>query len=148
MPFEHVTHCLVGNAVAETRHGTHDPVVAPIGILLRDPDNEKFQFRIDSLACRDSIRDLSNLCAIRVQYQARMVPGLATQATWARALRLPISASVALFGSERRKRGGKCPHDAIFSGQVFILNKQLLIDQAGDVDQQANPAILFYDEGP
>jgi hypothetical protein len=40
------------------------------------------------------------------------------------------------------------PQDAIFGGQVFVLKKQFLIDQAGDVGQQADPAILFHAEGP
>jgi hypothetical protein len=37
---------------------------------------------------------------------------------------------------------------AIFSGQVFILKGQFLVDQTSDVGQQADPAILFHAEGP
>jgi len=53
----------------------------------------------------------SNLLAISLRYQARMVAGLATRATSARALgpsRLPISASVDLSGLDKRSRGGRC----------------------------------------
>jgi hypothetical protein len=37
--------------------------------------------------------------------------------------------------------------DAISSGQALVLKKQFLIDHAGDVGRQANPAILFHAEG-
>jgi hypothetical protein len=62
--------------------------------------------------------DPSNWRAISPQYQARIVSGLATQATCSSALRpslLPISASVALSGSDRRKRVGRCDRKMRFS---------------------------------
>jgi hypothetical protein len=54
MAFEHVSHRLVRNVVAEIRQGTGNAVVPPTAVLLSHPDNESFQLRIDSPAWRDS----------------------------------------------------------------------------------------------
>jgi hypothetical protein len=54
MAFEHVSHRLVRNVVAEIRQGTGNAVVPPTAVLLSHPDNESFQRRIDSPAWRDS----------------------------------------------------------------------------------------------
>src|SRR5215472_19162299 len=60
----------------------------------------------------------SNLWAISRRYQARIVSGLATQATFPRALRptrLPISARVRRSGSDRRSRAGRWARRTRFS---------------------------------
>jgi hypothetical protein len=60
--------------------------------------------------------------------------------------RIPISASVVLSESERRKtRWQLRAPDAIFSSEIFVLKEQFLVDQA--VGQQADPAILFHADG-
>src|SRR5579864_7382682 len=64
----------------------------------------------------------SNLLAISLRYQARMVAGLATRATSAKALRpsrLPISASVDLSGLDKRSRGGRCARRIRFSAVKY-----------------------------
>ena len=62
--------------------------------------------------------DPSNFAAINRRYPARIVSGLETQATCARALRpslLPISASVSRSGSDSRSREGRCDRRIRFS---------------------------------
>jgi hypothetical protein len=40
------------------------------------------------------------------------------------------------------------PQDAIFGRQVFVLEEEFLIDQAGHVRQQPGPGVLFHIERP
>src|SRR5262252_3208660 len=64
----------------------------------------------------------SNLRAISRRYQARIVSGLATQATFSRALRptrFPISASVRRSGSDRRICAGKWSRKIRFSAAKY-----------------------------
>jgi hypothetical protein len=82
----------------------------------------------------------------------RVKAGLATQATCASALRpsrLPISASLDLSGSDRRKRAGKCARRVLFSaGQVLVLEEQFPVDLAGQVGKQSQPLIVLHVERP
>src|SRR6516162_6034431 len=67
-------------------------------------------------------REPSNLRAISRRYQVRIVSGLATQATFSRALRptrLPISASVRRSGSDRRSRAGRWARRIRFSAAKY-----------------------------
>jgi hypothetical protein len=41
-----------------------------------------------------------------------------------------------------------CAQNAIFCSQVFVLEKQFLIDQTGDVGEQAYPFVFFHLEPP
>jgi hypothetical protein len=41
-----------------------------------------------------------------------------------------------------------CAQNAIFCSQVFVLEKQFLIDQAGDVGEQAYPFVFSHLEPP
>ena len=69
---------------------------------------------------------------MRPRYQARMVSGLATQATFSRALRpsrFPISASVHRSGSDRRSRGQAPPENSVLRRQVLVLEEQFLVHQ-------------------
>src|SRR5262249_45571763 len=64
----------------------------------------------------------SNLRAISRRYQARIVFGLATQATLSRALRptrSPISARVRRSGTDRRNRAGRCARRIRFSAARY-----------------------------
>src|SRR5215467_8728396 len=64
----------------------------------------------------------SNLRAISRRYQARMVSGLAAQATFSRVLRpsrLPISASVRRSGSDRRSLAGRWARRTRFSAARY-----------------------------
>jgi len=66
--------------------------------------------------------DPSNFLAISRRYHVRMVSGFATHATSARHLRpsrLPISARVALSGSESRSRAGSCERRMRFSAARY-----------------------------
>ena len=94
----------------------------------------------------------SNLLAISLRYQTRMVAGLATRATSARALRpsrLPISASVDLSGLDKRSRGRQVrSHDPVFRSQVLILEEQFLVDQTSHIRQQAQPLVVPHAERP
>ena len=96
--------------------------------------------------------DPSNLAATSRRYQPKMVSGLATQATWASALRhilLPISARVARSGFERRRRAGRCARkDSNLSSQVLVLKQQLVIYEPGDVGQQAPPVVFGFHSAP
>jgi hypothetical protein len=68
--------------MAEIGHGSDDAVVSPAGILSGEAHNEGFQF--GAMRGRPGeVRNLepSNLRAMSRRYQARMVSGLATQAT-------------------------------------------------------------------
>jgi hypothetical protein len=77
-----VAHRLIGNHVAEIGQGSDDAVVSRAGVLSGETDNERFQFGRDAGPAR-GVRNLepSNLRAMSRRYQARMVSGLATQAT-------------------------------------------------------------------
>ena len=41
-----------------------------------------------------------------------------------------------------------CAQNAIFCSQVFVLEKQFLIDQTGDLGEQAYPFVFFHLEPP
>ena len=86
-----------------------------------------------------------------LRYQAKMVAGLVTHATWARALRpgcLPIWAKEDLSRRDMRKRAEVCPENSILRSQILILQEQFLIDQTGHVCQQAYPLDFFHLEWP
>ena len=38
--------------------------------------------------------------------------------------------------------------DAILSCEVFVLEQEFLIDQPGDVGQQASPFVVWHEEHP
>ena len=77
-----VAHRLIGNHVAEIGQGSDDAVVSPAGVLSGEAHNERFQFGRNAGPSGEA-RSLepSNLRAVSRRYQARMVSGLATQAT-------------------------------------------------------------------
>ena len=79
---KYVAHGLIGNDVAEIGQGSDDAVVPPAGVFSGATDNERFQFGRDAGPAR-GVRNLepSNLRAMSRRSQARMVSGLATQAT-------------------------------------------------------------------
>jgi hypothetical protein len=81
-----------------------------------------------------------------------MVSGLATEATWAKALRpsrLPIFGQHGSFRIGQAQSGRQvCAQHPIFSCQEFILEEQFLVDQAGHVGEQANPIVLFHLDRP
>ena len=53
------------------------------------------------------------------------------------------------FGIRKTHMGWKVnAEDAILSCEVFILEQELLIDQAGDVRQQPSPFVLWHEEHP
>jgi hypothetical protein len=68
----------------------------------------------------------SNFRAISFRYQAKMVSGLATQATYFSAVRpsrLPISASVDRSGSDSRSRAGRRARRICLRDQVLVLQQ-------------------------
>ena len=68
--------------MAEIGHGSDDAVVSPAGVLSGETHNERFQFGRDAgRPGEERNLELSNLRAMSRRYQARMVSGLATQAT-------------------------------------------------------------------
>ena len=87
-----------------------------------------------------------------LRYQARMVSGLATEATWARALRpsrLPISAKVDFSGSDKRNRAGRCARRIRFSAAKYSFwRSSSLVDQTGHVGEQTYPFVLFHLDRP
>src|SRR5215469_3450396 len=106
------------------------------------------------VACQDScgVWIPSNLWAMSLRYRPRLVSGLTTKATSARALRpsrLPISAKVDLCGSHNRNRGGRWERKIRFSATKYSFwSSNSLIDQAGDVRQQPNPFVFFHLDRP
>ena len=113
VPAKDVAHRLIGNGVAEIGQSV---------TTMRSYSEPEFSLAKRTMSVStsgamrgwpgDEARNLepSNLRAMRRRYQARMVSGLATQATcWrvARPSRLPISARVERWGSDRRRRVGR-----------------------------------------
>src|SRR5215469_4000959 len=102
LALQDIPYGLIRNVVTEIGQRAHNAVVSPTGILFGHLRNQDFQFRFDSgRAGKRRYWEPSNLWAISLRYQARMVSGLAREATWARALhpsRFPISANVDLSG--------------------------------------------------
>ena len=91
-----------------------------------------------------------NFWAMSFRYHSRIVSGLATRATSARALRpsrLPISAKADRIRQpqSRRQMGSQ---NAILCHQILVLEQQLLIDQASDVRQQSYPFVFFHLDRP
>jgi hypothetical protein len=80
-------------------------------------------------------------------YQARMVSGLAAQATFARALRpsrVPISAGVHRSGSDRRSRAGRCARRIRFSAARYsFLEERFLVHQSSHIRKKTSPLIAF-----
>ena len=152
MPFEDVTDCLVGNAVTEIRQGTHDPVIAPTDILLSHSDNERFHLRIDSRPTGIA----SVFGSIELVRDQPAVPGqngvgLGHTRYPGQSLAAESFADLGERGSlrirETQTRRQLRAENAVFGGQVLVLEEQFLIDQAGHVRQQADPAILFHAVG-
>src|SRR5450755_5180165 len=85
----------------------------------------------------------SNLPATSLRYQARMVSGLATVATSARAWRprpmtdLPEHRSLGV--RELQSSIQLALQDAVFRGQIFVPRQQLLIHRPANVGKDARP---------
>ena len=83
--------------------------------------------------------------AIRRRYQARMVSGLATQATGRGATPQPLAdfrQSGALWIGETQTRRKMGSEDAILGDQVLILEEEALVHQARHVCQQPRPLVI------
>ena len=52
MNIQHIGHCGIGNVVSGIPEGSLDPIVAPRGILRREPNNGVNDFRTDSRPTR------------------------------------------------------------------------------------------------
>jgi hypothetical protein len=76
-----IAHGLIGNRVAEIGKGPDDAVVSPTGVFPGEADNERFEVGRDAGPGEVRNWEPSNLRATSPRYQARMVSGLATQAT-------------------------------------------------------------------
>jgi hypothetical protein len=77
MPLQHVPHTLIRDGVAEIGQRTHNPVVAPAGILPRHFDDQRLQFRLDrrppgTAAVFGAIKLLGNELAIPTQNGVRL----------------------------------------------------------------------------
>jgi hypothetical protein len=100
---QNVSHRLIGQAVTQIGQGSDDAVISPAGVLSHHSHHQGFHFlsnpgRPGYCRCLEP----SNSLATSLRYQAKMVSGLATQATARSALRprrFPISARVARSGS-------------------------------------------------
>jgi hypothetical protein len=53
-----------------------------------------------------------------------------------------------LSGSDKQSGGQVCAQNSIFCSQVFILEEQFPVDQAGQVGEQAYPFVLFHLDRP
>jgi hypothetical protein len=49
---------------------------------------------------------------------------------------------------QAQSRGQVCAQNSIFCCQVFILEEQFLVDQAGHVGEQTYPFVLFHLDRP
>jgi hypothetical protein len=91
----------------------------------------------------------SNFLATSLRYKAKMVSGLATQATARSALRprrFPISTRVARSGSLNRNLDGRFAlriQNKVLCGQIFILQQKLLVHRAHHVRQQPHPLLVL-----
>jgi hypothetical protein len=153
MPFEHVSDRLVRNVAAQIRQGTGNPVVPPTAILLSHSDNESFHVPIDSrpagiASAPGSIELLCDQLSIPSEngvgfgYAGYSRQRLATES-------FPdLGERRSLQIRKTQTRWQLRPQDPIFSGQIFVLKEQFLIDQTGYVGQATDPAILFHAEGP
>jgi hypothetical protein len=127
MPAENVSYGLVRQPVAQVSQSTNDAVISPAGVLSRYAHHQGFHFRRHGgpagvLAMLGAIEFLGT----SLRYQARMVSGLATQATSRSTLRpscLPISASVTRSGSLKRNREGNFARKMRFSAAKYSLRR-------------------------
>ena len=125
MPPQYVADRLVGDIVAEISQRAGDPVISQpefsrANLTTSASTSGEMRGRPGYERCFDR----SNFAAINRRYQARIVSGLATQATCARALRpslFPISASVSRSGSDSRRYEGRCDRRIRFSAARYSL---------------------------
>ncbi len=153
MPLQDVPHSLVRDRIAEIGQRTNDPVVSPTAILLSHPDDESFHFQIDSRptgigSAFGSVELLCDMLSVSSQngvgfgHASYLGQSFASESLTDLGERGPLR-----IGKTQTRRQLR-PQDAVFSGQIFVLKEQFLIDQTGDVGQQTDPAILFHAERP
>jgi hypothetical protein len=88
---------------------------------------------------------------MRRWYQAMMVPELATQATFARALLpscFPISASVRRAGSRQAQACWQARPQNSVSTQILVLEEQFMVHQSRDIQYETSPLIAFHGNCP
>src|SRR6266851_4816807 len=97
---------------AQVGQRSHDPIISPAGVLPSHLNDQRLNLRRDSRSPGiTAVFRAVEFAGNQPPVPAKIVYGLATQATCARALRpsrLPISASVDLYGLDRRNRAGRC----------------------------------------
>src|SRR5580704_7392795 len=79
---KYVSYRLIGHLMTQVGQGTGDAIIAPAGIFPRHPGHESFHVRVNCGRpgyCR--CLEPSNFWATSLRYHARIVSGLATQAT-------------------------------------------------------------------
>jgi len=110
-PTQDVSDGLIGNVVTENLECADDAIVSPAAILTSEADDEVHYLRCNGQPTRiEGRREPSNLRATSLRNQARMVSGLATEATKSspcRPRRLPRTARVVRSGSVKKKTGGQ-----------------------------------------
>src|SRR5215471_13028942 len=123
MTLHHVPHSLIRDSVAKIGQPAHNPIVAPPRILPGHLHDQRLQFRLDRRpAWIAAVFGSIELPGDELSIPGQNCVGLATQATWDSAFRprrLPISASVALSGSDSRGRAGKWARRMRFSAARY-----------------------------
>jgi hypothetical protein len=108
MALQHIADCLIADLIPEVGQCSHDPVIAPIMLLLGHADDQLLDLSTDprpsgAMAGLRAIEFAGNQLAVPDQNRI----GRATVATSARALRpnqWPISASIARSASDSFSR--------------------------------------------
>ena len=148
-----VAHGLIGNRVAEIGQGSDDAIISPAGVLSGEAHNERFQFGRDAGPAWRS----TEFGAVEFAGNEPPVPsedGIGFGDTGDLLKRSPAESLTDFsqggsLGIRQAHPGGKVgSENPILGCEVLILEEEFLIDQPGDVSQQASPFVVWHEEHP
>jgi len=123
VPLENVADRLFRDVVTEVGQCARDSIVPPAGVLLGHANNERLDRQIHTRAPRiESMLRAVELASNQTPIQARMVAGLARQATSRRSFRprrWPISASEHRLATDSRSFPETCGRRIRFSATKY-----------------------------
>jgi len=133
MPAQDVAHSLVGHLIPKIGQCSHNPVIAPAGVLASQANHQILDLWTG--ARQAGVRrclEPSNFSATSRRYQARMVSGLARRATGA----VLCVLNACRFPPGWPARNQRVASLAFKIRLVLILQQEFLVNQSGNVGQK------------